>query len=60
MTLYVCTLTAVSSFFALAWSTIVWLKLVSYMQVNWWCRNSPQEKNKGMNLIRRSTLLLFE
>jgi len=25
---------------ALAWYTVSWMKLVSYMQVNWWCRTS--------------------
>ena len=25
------------------WYTILWMKLVSYVQVNWWCRNSKLE-----------------
>ena len=28
------------SFLALIWYTILWMKLVSYVQVNWWCRKS--------------------
>ena len=33
---------SVSSISALAWYAVAWLKLVSYMQVNWWCRTSYQ------------------
>ncbi len=33
-------LSLAGSFFALCWYTILWLKLMSYAQVNWWCRDS--------------------
>ncbi|XP_064394495.1 diacylglycerol O-acyltransferase 1-like isoform X2 [Halichondria panicea] len=31
------------SFFALIVYTVIFLKLISYTQVNWWCRNSPEQ-----------------
>ena len=32
---------------ALAWYTVSWMKLVSYMQVNWWCRTSYRTRARG-------------
>ncbi len=41
----------VGSFFALIVYTVIFLKLISYTQVNWWCRNSPEQTKTGEEVI---------
>ena len=45
---YTLTFPPVGSVLCLSWYTVVWLKMISYTQVNWWCRNSPIRKKDGM------------
>ena len=58
---------AVGSFLALFWYAIVWMKLVSYVQVNRWCRASAEkgEKESGessylASQLRYSSLLFLK
>lgn len=36
----------VGSFFSLIWYTVLFMKLISYTQVNWWCRTDKSSKKK--------------
>lgn len=47
----------IGSVFCLSWYTIIWLKMMSYTQVNWWCRNSPTRK-KDDDLDRKDKHLV--
>ena len=49
MTLYC--ISAVGSFFSLLWYTVLFMKLVSYTQVNWWCRTDKSTKKKGTTIM---------
>lgn len=50
------------SLVVLSWYTILWLKLVSYCQVNWWCRTAsspPETSEKDKKLVLYPNNLTF-
>jgi diacylglycerol O-acyltransferase-1 len=46
------------SFVVLVWYTIVWLKLVSYCQVNWWCRMTSNSSSKQQDAAEKGHKLV--
>ena len=38
----------VGSFFSLMWYTVLFMKMASYSQVNWWCRTDQLTKKRGV------------